>query len=64
MPPAAEIKMPTSKKEAIKLILQLQEETRELENRVQNVEFVTRSSVLYENAGTASTIGIVTNIPD
>jgi len=60
MPPTAEIKMPTSKKEAIKMILQLQEETRWLENRVQNAEFTTRSFMLYENAGTASTIGVFT----
>jgi hypothetical protein len=59
MPPTAEIKMPTSKKEAVKMILQLQKETRQLENRVQNVEFTTRSFMLYENAGTASTIGLL-----
>ena len=62
MSPIAEIDMPTSKKETVKLILKLQEESRQLERRVHNLELTNKSFKQYANVGTASTIGMLPGV--
>ena len=62
MPTETEIPLPTSKKEAIKLIFKLQKESRKLESRIHNLELTNKSLKFYANAGTASTIGVLPRV--
>lgn len=62
MPSSVETTKPTSKKEAIRLILALREKSQQLEARIENLEYTNRSFKAYANIGTASTIGVVTAI--
>jgi hypothetical protein len=62
MSSTVETTRPTSKKEAIRLILALREKSQQLEARIENLEYTNRSFKSYANIGTASTIGVVTAI--